>query len=240
MLKQFLIAAVLWLAGCQSAAPTETLILPTTTPDLSTETPLPVTATSARWVETEVNGVSLGIWSPEGWDSDLSDGLVIAEHIVSPNSTDGGGMLIYCFVPSVDGFHLDVSDKNYAWTFLKQVVKMPSHTGHDVAMSDPEGFTWEMFPASYYLLSTGDGFRALVLAVALPGRVKIVVCNVSVPAAQGARIRASLPQLLDGFTVNGTALHGAALDTLPDPLEYPRYNLAATIVENPVSSSAKP
>jgi hypothetical protein len=240
MLKRFLIAAMLWLAGCQSAAPTETLILPTLTPVPPTETPLPATPTSSHWVETEVNGVSLGIWSPEGWDSDLSDGLVLAEHLVAPHTEGAGGMLIYCFVPPVDEFNLQPNDENYAWTILKQVVKMPSHTGRDVAMSDPEGFTWEVFPAGYYLLSTGDGVRALVLAVALPGRMKVVVCNVSVPAAQSARIRAALPQLLNGFTVDGTALHGKALESLPDPLPFPRYSLSATMIENPVSANAKP
>ena len=75
---------------------------------------------------------------------------------------------------------------NYAWTVLDQVVKMPSHTGHDVAVSAPVGFDWDQYPAAYYLLATGDGMRALVLALAVPSGARVVVCNVSVPPRRPA------------------------------------------------------
>ena len=105
MLKRFLIAAVCLLAACQSAAPTETRI----------ETP----ETSTRWLETQMNGVSLGIWTPDGWETDLSEGLVLAEHAVSARGKVEGGMLIYCFVPPMDEFEVSADDANYAWAVLK-------------------------------------------------------------------------------------------------------------------------
>jgi hypothetical protein len=227
MWKWVLIVAVFWLAACQAAAPTET---PTETPD-----------TSTRWLETEMNGVSLGIWTPNGWEADLSDSLVLAEHVVSTHGTMIGGMLINCFVPAMDEFQDIAADAdNYAWSVLNQVVKMPIHTGHDVVMSDPAGFDWETFPAAYYLVSMGDGVRALVLALALPGEKKVVVCNVSVPASQAGRIRTSLPLLLDGLKVNGTTLHGSALAALPDPLPFPHYSLSATTVDNRMAANQPP
>lgn len=224
MLKRFLIAAVCLLAACQPAAPTETR---TATPE-----------TTRQWLETEMNGVSLGLWTPEGWEADLSDGLVLAEHSVSSRGKYEDGILIYCFVPPMDEFQVSASDANYAWAVLKQVVKMPSHTGIDVSVSEPTGFDWETFPAAYYLLTTGDGVRALVLALGLPNPKKLVVCNVSVPMAQADRIRQLLPNVLDGFVVDGTTLHGAALDVLPDPLPFPRYSLAATAVDSRVAAGS--
>ena len=165
---------------------------------------------------------------------------MLAEHAVSASGKFAGGMLIYCFVPPMDEFEVSTGDANYAWTVLKQVVKMPSHTGRDVSVSEPEGFDWETFPAAYYLLTTGDGIRALVLALGLPGRDKMVFCNVSVPAAQGDRIRRLLPDVLDGLVVNGTTLHGTALETLPDPLPFPRYSLAATAADSRVAAGSQP
>ena len=229
MLKRFLIAAMLVMAACQSAAPTETL---TITPKVATTTP--------RWLETQMNGVSLGLWRPAGWETDLSQGLVIAEHTVVRNGIIESGLLIYCFVPVLDEFHITPSDVNYAWAVLAQVVTMPNHTGSDVAVSRPAGFSWDHYPAAYYLLTSGDGVRALVIALVVPNTQEVVVCNVSVPVAQVSRIRSLTPQLLDGLSINGIVFDGAALNDLPDPLPFPRYTLTSTAVDNRVSSGNPP
>ncbi len=112
---------------------------------------------------------------------------------------------------------------------------MPSHTGNDVAISDPAGFDWDQYGAAYYLMSSGDGIKALVLALALSKEPpQVVVCNVSVPASQAGRIRAMLPTLLDGLTLDGRVFDGASLSALPDPLPFPattsRRPTAATMV----------
>ena len=140
-----------------------------------------------------MNGVSLGLWQPVGWEADLSHGLVIAEPSQANNSMAAGGLLIYCFVPQTDEFHIGTTDSNSAWTVLNQVVKMPSHTGRDVAIGTPIGFDWDSYPAAYYLLTSGDGVRVLVIAMTVPDARKIVVCNLSIPVAQASRIRESSP-----------------------------------------------
>ena len=229
MLIRFLIAAVLFLTACQPFASAETVVTLETAEVVDTPTAQitedpPAAAPAPDWVETVMNGVSLGMWKPAGWEIDQSQGLVLAERTDSPRGLVAGGMLIYCFVPPVDEFGVNGNESNFALAVLTKVVKMPSHTGHDVAVSAPVGFTWDDHQAAYYLLATGTGMRALVLALALPGEGKVVACNVSVSMSQAERIRAMLPHLLDGMTVEGSVMGGAALDTLPDPLPFPRYN----------------
>ena len=258
MLKRFLIGAALLLAACQSAMPTETTLItpsvgvptgaptdvptgfPTDIPSGNTTvstTPSSWSTPAPDWLETQMNGVSLGMWTPDGWETDVSDGLVMAEHPLTRSGAMMGGMLVYVFVPLLDDFNLTEGDSNFAWAVLDKVVKMPSHTGHDVTVSDPTGFKWGEYDAAYYLLTTGDGVRVFVLAVALPGLQKVVVCNISIPANQANRIRAMLPQLLNGLTVNGMTMSGAALDVLPDPLPFPRYMLISGTDNQTISGS---
>jgi hypothetical protein len=171
-----------------------------------------------------MNGISIGVWYPAGWETDLSDGLVLAERTASVNGISAEGITIHCFIPPLDEFTPNTMHINYAWEVLDWVVKMPNHTGWDVAMTNPVAFEWSRHNAAYYLYTTGDDFRAVVLALALPNKQKVVICNVSSPIAQSNRIRAALPQLLDGLVVDGITLDGAALDNLPDPLAFPLYN----------------
>ena len=234
MLKRFLIAAALLFAACQPTVPTET----------STETPATPQSDSgqdSQWLQTEINGVSLGMWTPGGWETDLSDGLALAEHTVSTNSMIEGGMLINVFVPPIDEFDIGEDDDNVAWAVLQQVVKMPSHIGSDAAISDPAGFDWDQYGAAYYLMSSGDGIKALVLALAFSKTPpKVIVCNVSVPSSQANRIRAMLPTLLDGLTINGRIFDGESLGVLPDPLPFPAYSVASIGTDNPDASGGSP
>ncbi len=234
MLKRFLIAAAFLFAACQPTVPTET----------STETPATPQSDSgqdSQWLETEMNGVSLGMWKPGGWETDLTNGLVLAEHTNSTNSMIDAGMLVYVFVPPIDEFEIGADDTNIAWTVLNQVVKMPSHTGRDTAMSTPAGFDWDQYGAAYYLMSSGDGIKALVLALALSKEPpRVVVCNVSVPASQAGRIRAMVPDLLDGLTINGRVFDGNTLAALPDPLPFPAYSIASVSTDNPDGTGGSP
>lgn len=228
--KRLLIAVVMLLAACEARPFTSpTAAIPETplpegsdtvsavTDAVSTEEP------ASRWLEIEMNGVALGMWQPSNWETDISDGLVLAEHTVSPHKPNEEGILVHCFVPPTDDFRNPDPEINYAWQFLDWVVKMPNHTGWDVTMNEPEGFTWDTHDAAYYLLTTGDGVRGIVLAVALPGEQRIVACNISATMSQAYRIRASLPRLLNGLMIEGYTLTSDALDVLPDPLQFPRY-----------------
>ncbi|MEP7291166.1 MAG: hypothetical protein ABI835_05255 [Chloroflexota bacterium] len=214
----------------QSASPTETPA-PTSSPDVTEA------AESVHWLETETNGVSIGVWYPAGWETDLSDGLVLAEQTPSVNGISAEGILIHCFVPALDEFTPNAMHINYAWEVLDWVVKMPNHTGWDVVMTAPRAFVWSEHNAAYYLYSTGDGVRAVVLALALPNQEKVVICNVSSAMSQANRIRASLPQLLAGLMIDGTTLDSTSLDTLPDPLMFPLYSRSSPNGEQQISAT---
>jgi hypothetical protein len=228
VLKIIFIAAALMLAACQSAAPL----------NHSTATP-PVTdpTTTPHWLETTLNGITLGMWQPEGWETLMSNGLIIAEQ--TPGNAVDDGMLIYVFVPPIDQFGVPMTDANLAWAVLNRVIHMPSHTGRDLVVSPPAGFEWGDYDAAYYLLTTGDGMRALVLALAIPGQQKVIVCNISSPSDRAYQIRAMLPQLFDGLQIDGQTLPGAPLDGLPDPLPFPRY-ISSTAANRQMTSDGSP
>lgn len=240
ILPRFFIAAVLGLAACQStppessaerlatitatAAPPATAFPATTIPrssaqmrivQLSTPPP-PTDEQTTRWLETEMNGVRLGMWRPDGWMTDVSEGLLLFE-------TDDDPMSIYCTVPLLNEFHLRPNAANNALDVLKQVVEMPAHMGPDMRMSEPTAFQWDNHPAAYYVFSAGDGTRMLVLALDVPNKRQIVVCAISIEVGAKNRIRTELPALLDGLMIDGTSLRGESLNALPDPLPFPRY-----------------
>lgn len=233
MVIRLFIAAALILTACQPFASAETVtttIEPAEFVDTPIDTPViqstedPSSAAEAPdWVETVMNGVRLGMWKPADWEIDQSQGLVLAERNYSPQGIVVGGMLINCFVPLVDEFGVTEDQSNFALAVLARVVNMPSHT-HDVTVSQPVGFTWGEHRAAYYLMATGTGMRAMVLAIALPDESKVVACNVSVTMSQAQRIRAMLPQLLDGLTVDDSEMDGSVLETLPNPLPFPIYS----------------
>jgi hypothetical protein len=236
--KRLLIAVIMALAACETrpstsptaaipetplpeGSPTASAVLNAVTNAISTEEP------TALWLETEMNGVTLGLWQPINWETDTSDGLVLAEHTVSSNEPAEEGILVHCFVPSTDEYRNPDPNENYAWQFLDWVVKMPNHTGWDVTMSQPEGFEWDEHEAAYYLMTTGDGVRGIVLAVAVPEEHQIVACNISAVVAQAHRIRAALPELLNGLMIDGYTLNSTGLAVLPDPFQFPRYHLGS-------------
>ena len=218
----------------ETLLPEATQVASSVTDAVTTEEP------ASRWLETEMNGISLGMWQPINWETDMSDGLVLAEHTVSPSQPAEEGILVHCFVPPTDEFHNPDPDKNYAWQFLDWVVKMPNHTGWDVTMSQPEGFTWDSHEAAYYLMTTGDGVRGIVLAVAIPDEHRIVACNISATMGEASRIRATLPDLLNGLMVDGQSLTSAALAILPDPLRFPRYSRSPSDGDKRYISSTSP
>lgn len=228
MLIRFLFAAALFVSACQpsTAATVETINTPEVadTPTVQTTEDSSAAVQSPVWIETEMYGVTIGMWKPAGWETDQNRGLVLAERVNAIPGPLKGGMLIHCFVPDVTEFNLDGDDEpNFALAVLGKVMQMPNHTGSDVAFSQPVGFIWSDHQAAYYLLATGAGIRGLVLAVALPDERKVVACNLSISAGQANRIREMLPQLLDGLTIAGSIMSGDGLDALPEPLPFPRY-----------------
>lgn len=217
--KRFLIAAVLLLTACQFG----TSIPPASTPTLP-PSPLPtptVTETVSSALQIEMNGVSLKLWRPAGWEAGDNDrGIIIAEYTIpaSGGTVTTGGMLIYCSVALPDSDN----NGNRALAALQQIVGHVGNKNWDATMTQPTALKWDGNDAAYYLFTSGDGVRALVIAVAVPGQ-NVVFCTISAPMMQAGRIRAQLGQLLDGMTINMTTLHGSGLNALPDPLPFPRY-----------------
>lgn len=226
MLKRLWLVAVLVItAACDVMSPPPT---PTTgsLQNTGVASPLatPTVDTAPQWIETEDNGVALGCWKPYGWTFDTSEGLLLAEHVMSLATGEPlTGTMIYIFVPEVE--HLAVApddEHNFAMTVLRQVATNPEHTGRDVVVSDPTPFAWGAHDAAYYLISSAEGFYSIVIGVALPDdHDRLVVINVTMPVDQVERMRDLLPRLLNDLEINGTRLSSAALAALPNPLAFP-------------------
>ncbi|MDX2163028.1 MAG: hypothetical protein SF162_17055 [bacterium] len=223
--------------GCETFAPTTTpspngssgtpngvALAEENTPTLST-TGEPTHA--RQWIEFEIDGIPFGIFLPAGWIADYQDGLIMAER---PSTFRTGeeyaGMLVYVFAPPLDSFTIPAELEeahNMAWIVLDQAVHTPDMIGSATATA-PVPFTWGAHDAAYYLLTTFDGVQTLVLGIALPEQRRLLVINVSAPPGYentSETIRAMLPVLLDGMTVDGIPLHGADLSGLDDPFPFP-------------------
>jgi len=180
---------------------------------------------AAQALEYTMEGVSLRLTPPNGWQADIMDGLLLVEHTTGmEDGSPNPGMLVYIFVPPLSEFAVLTGSGNFAYAVLNHVVRMPQRVGRDVSVSDPVSFRWGEYDAAYYLLSGLDA-RTMVLAVAVPSknaaRRSLVVCNISVPNDREGVLRTALPFILDGLTIDGTVLEGDLLQSLPDPLPFP-------------------
>lgn len=181
--------------------------------------------TEKHWLEVEVEGVNLGLWLPDDWFADYTDGLLIADKgAVLNGSAPVLGMVVYFFVPPLESFNLspEAAPANLASHVLDQVVTMPQMLGAS-AVSTPVAFLWGDHPAAYYLLTSDIGTKTLVLAVSVPDTHQLIVCNISLPSNMDAEhlIRDALPWLFEGMTLNGTPLNASVFDSLPEAFVFP-------------------
>jgi hypothetical protein len=217
MLKFLVLIVIVGIAGCQSS-PSQSSAIITETPDLS---PAP----SDSWAVHEGTGISLKIKIPYGWETyNTESGIVLTEHMGKPET--GGfleGILIYVFIPHLDGFHVNYSDNtNIAWEMLKQVISKPEYVGNAL-VSEPVAFDWDHHDAAYYLLNNRDGTVTLLLAMGLSDGQRLVVSHISLPESQADRLRPLLPELLGSLTIDNVSVDVTALNSLPDPLVFPVY-----------------
>jgi hypothetical protein len=175
-----------------------------------------------QWVETEMQGIDIGMWLPPGWQADTRGGLTLVEHMGSfSTGTPTAGIMVYMFVPNLAelGSSAD-SHSNLAYSSLLRVVQSPEHT-HGATVSVPVSFRWGTHDAAYYLFSAKNDVRGMVVAVAIPNSQRIIVANITAPAAEIERLRDLLPQLLGDMRLNRVRLDSDALTSLPAPLVFP-------------------
>ena len=175
-----------------------------------------------EWVETEVNGVEIGMWLPPGWQVDTLRGLSVVEHMGSIRTDEPArGIVLYVFVPDLDQLLPNVSESdNLAYAALEQVAASPEHT-NGAHVSRPVAFEWKGYPAAYYLYTTRDRMYGLVLALVAARQRAIVVTNVTAPAEDIDRLRSVLPQMLKDLHIDRQQLDDTFLASLPDPLIWP-------------------
>lgn len=222
MNKAYLIAA---LSFCVLACACD-VMPPPATPEITPESTQEIA--QRRFVEVDLNGVTVGVWIPAGWIADVQDGLIMSEHMprLDDDTYPMRGMMVYFFVPELDRFTIPpemTTDHNMAQIILEQVLQTPDLIG-DAAMSDPTAFVWGAHKSAYYLLTGTDHTYTMVLAIALPDQQHLLVCNISAPPDYRTReggLRATIPAILDGLTVDGIELEGADLNDLLNPLNFP-------------------
>ncbi|MBZ0281289.1 MAG: hypothetical protein K8L97_11155 [Anaerolineae bacterium] len=205
-------------AACQSPpTASETPIL------APTLTPGPTRSAEPTTIESTLNGVEVSVEVPAGWEWRKTDeGLLVAERI--PSMEWGStllGVQAYFFVRALNEFEIaEGEEHNIAWVVLKQIIEMPKYIGKS-SVSEPYGFTWDGHDAAYYLLNNGNGNVTILMAITLHTDGKLVICNVSSPSNKADSIRVSLPHLLGSLSIDGVRMNAEAVNTLPDPLDFP-------------------
>jgi hypothetical protein len=202
-----LVVVAILIQMASPAAPSQSLII--TTP----ESPV------ANWIETDAQGVKLGINVPPGWHGRKTDaGILIAQR---PNKPNTSGMQAHMFVRSMTEFQLPVpSQTNEAWSVLKQVADNKRYTG-GALVSEPYGFDWGGHDAAYYLLNDGDQHVMLVMAMMTQTLDQLITFNISSSWGDGDTIRDFLPDYLSACSINGQQVDSSAVEHLPDPLMFP-------------------
>ena len=210
-----MLIAVIGLTACDTLHPAPPTPEPTTMPTMP--------APPDGWATHDGTGIRLKIKVPQGWDTyNTESGIVLSEHMGTAET--GGtleGVLVYVFVPRTEQFQLpNPMTNNLAWVMLKKVVSNHDYVGNALA-SEPQAFLWDGNEAAYYLLNNRDGTLTILLAVEMTVTHQLIVCHISMPDSDAKMIRPLLPEVLSTLTIDGRQLDHAALQELPDPLDFP-------------------
>lgn len=170
---------------------------------------------------------SVSLPKPNAWESFTTEYGVVMGEAFGSVATGGmlEGLMTYMFTSPLTDFAQSIAaatDDNLAYAIQSQIVSDVDYIGSARA-TRPTSFDWDGFPASFYLLSDSElGIYTMVVGIVVEDSDILLTCTISAPMEQGARIRQSLSQLLDGLSINGTRLAVAALENLPDPLMFPQ------------------
>jgi hypothetical protein len=233
MKKHFVVLLGLGMVACQANTS-----IPAPTPELAVH-PDGVTDYSATETVTFTrHGLNLSINKPLNWETqETENGLMLTEHfypVTEGEELDGtlDGLLLYVFVPPLDDVEISRSpDENIALAVMNQVVKDSDYV-QDAAVTRPVALNWAGYDAAYYLLDKGDGNLTMMLTVAIPGTDQIIACHISMPGDEAPQMRDVLPQIFEGFSINGVVMDNSVFHTLPDPLQFPKYGVGAIAHES--------
>jgi hypothetical protein len=175
-----------------------------------------------EWIETEINGVDLGVWLPAGWQYDDTAGLTLVERmgsIEAPSATDG--IMIYFFVPELASLiDENAEHDNLAYAALHEVSRSPDLTGA-AELTRPVKLKWGEMDAAYYTYSAPDAVQGLVLAFAVPSNTQIVVANITAPDGELPRVVEVMPEILNDLRINSQRLGEGAMNDLMALLDAP-------------------
>jgi hypothetical protein len=222
----FIIFLSIGTAACQAAdfaSSTPTLFQTQIPTPFSTPSPTAPIIPTPYWKQIDADGVLLGIQVPAGWAAHRAQaGLLLAERGAGiGENTPPAVMELHIFVWRMNRFaDLTPTLGNPAHVALNQVVSDRELIGTAQATA-PISFEWDGHPAAYYLLRDGQETLGVVIGFALPPSERLVILNLSAPHSEAEVLRPRLADLLATFTVNGDRLHTGALDSLPDPLDFP-------------------
>lgn len=166
-----------------------------------------------EWIETDINGVDLGVWVPGGWQYDDTAGLTLVEHMGSIDTgAPASGISIYFFVPELDGIvDQNRNHANLAYAALRQVARSPELIG-GAQVSSPVQVKWGEVDAAYYTFTAPSDVQGWVIAFAVPNDDKILVTNITAPQADLNRLQDILPALLNDLRINRERLGEDAAD----------------------------
>lgn len=172
-----------------------------------------------EWIETDINGVDLGVWLPPGWQYDDTGGLTLVEHMMSIDTDTPAQMItLYFFVPELDGIlDRNQAHDNLAYAALHEVAESPDLIGA-AEVTRPVKATWGEVDAAYYTYTAPDRVQGWVLAFTVPNDDQIVVANVTAPQREISRLRDMLPLLLNDLRVNRLRLGDSLPTNLSDLL----------------------
>lgn len=220
----FLISALL-LFGCSSAAESSRSERNSQIISSVTNTPT-IQRVDDSSVTVSVNEINISVKRPQDWEFYTTEyGLVVAESIgaVATNQQIDG-LLAHIFIPPVEDFTQSAVDtERVAYSIMMEITRSEEFI-HNAVVSEPQAFTWDGEDAAYFLMDNGQGHVTVVLGVVIPGTRTLVTAQISAPDQQANRIRTTLPDLLDGLTIDGRSLSGNTLNTLPDPLDFPEFS----------------
>ncbi len=191
-------------------------------------TPTPEEA--SEHLSIEKNNVSVTMETLPGWNAytTAKHQLVLSEH-PQPVRESGiyNGISLHIWLPEMQQ-PVTAGTPNTLSDMLRRIIQT-TRTGTQAAISDPQTFEWAGNEAAFYLLNNGDENVSMIVAVRLPDEAGYLALNASTSMQDSSRLPETLPQILASLRVNDVALGNAGLETLPQVLSVPNYNLEAAM-----------